>query len=182
MYTHKIAKISKNCEQKCIRFYLHPSSILTYYLLTCEFSFCFLLNIIWNNKWLCVITLQYWQCRCTLHTFYCTTSEWSNISFIHRTGPSCVLSTTVFYDVMQQRVYQSWVHTKWSSACWIFSAEWAIALSIIQLTSGVDIFTHVCGQTAYTLTAVKLLNSIDSCQTWRFRFCGLWHVFKSLHL
>jgi len=46
----------------------------------------------------------------------------------------------------------------------------------MQLTSSVGIFTDVRKQTVYTLAAIELLNSINSCYTWRFRFIGTFYV------
>jgi len=52
---------------------------------------------------------------------------------------------------------------KWNSAYWIFATERIVAQLIMQLMSDESIFTHVCEQTVYTLAAIELLNSIDSC-------------------
>jgi len=73
------------CEQ--MRLLLHAplfsaSSLLIYYLLTCLFSFFFLLNILGNGIWFWIIGFHCWHCCCTLRRLFYTTSQSGNTSFI----------------------------------------------------------------------------------------------------
>jgi len=120
-----------------------------------------------------------------LHTLHCTASQSGNTSFIRPEWWSPNRSDVSF---VYCRI--SWCHAAASSS--VMGAQrnsdevkqrllnlrhrMEHSAFIMQLMNGVSIFTHVCGQTVYALAAIELLNSIDSCETWHFRFCGLWLV------
>jgi len=91
----------------------------------------------------------------------------------HRTGPD--LSRLQDMDIIQQQVLSIAAAQHWSSVFCLFGMTLTRSSLTMQLTSGVCVFAHVCGQK--TDTSSNYWDNIQPCDKRRFSFCLMWHDF-----
>ena len=127
---------------------------------------------------------EFWQ------IWYCTTSQEGNTCFqftgsvaTEQSWPQ-VLNPVDYkiWGIVQQRVYQlrlAGAHCttlmNWSSVCCMFGRKLTKPSLSMQLTSGVSICVHKCGQKTDTLS--NYCDNVQPHEKRLFSFCQMWHNF-----
>ena len=110
--------------------------------------------------------------KCNMHWFL-NTSNFNTLSLL--TYLLFQFPVPVKYSLYIADDFIWTIVVNWSSVFCMFGMALTRPSLTVQVTSGVDVFAHVCGQKADTSS-----NYCDNSQRYderRFRFCQMWHNF-----